>query len=102
MRALAGSHVVNRASVLLSLRPGFGWGWKSAAVFAWFRGGALEGTHGGLDQDASVGFLLADRPALWPGPVTTPSRALGCPDLEAGRVSTRPASTGDAPPFTVR
>lgn len=58
VEGLAGSHVKNRATVLISLQPGWAWGWKSAAVFAWLRGGALEGTHGGLDSESSVGFLL--------------------------------------------
>lgn len=77
VEGLTGAHVVNRATVLLSLEPGWAWGWKSAAVFAWFRGGALEGTHGGLDRDSSVGFLLANDPSLMPGAVVRAGTALG-------------------------
>jgi hypothetical protein len=76
---LAGAQVRNRATVLLSLEPGWGWGWKSAAVFAWFRGGFLEGTHGGLDHDSSVGFLLASDSKLRPGPVARPGVVLARP-----------------------
>ncbi len=32
------------------------------------RGGRLDGTHGGLDRESSLGFLLVDDPtfAMWP------------------------------------
>jgi hypothetical protein len=63
---LVGEHLRNRATVLVSMLPGRAWGWKTAAAFAWLRGGRLEGTHGGLDHDSSAGFLLASDPELRP------------------------------------
>ncbi len=64
---LTASYVANRATVLFSLEPGYAWGWKSAYIGAWLRGGRLEGTHGGLDRESSLAFFLSDDPALGGG-----------------------------------
>ncbi len=62
--ALTGERITNRASVLLSLGPGWSWGLRSVFAGGLVRGGRLKGTHGGLDRDSSLGFLLASDPAL--------------------------------------
>ena len=62
--ALTGDRILNRATVLFSLGPCWSWGWRSAVAGAWIRGGRLEGTHGGLDRDSTLGFLLVSDPAL--------------------------------------
>jgi hypothetical protein len=64
--SLTGDHLLNHATVLFSLRPGRSWGWKSAKAGSWLRGGHLEGTHGGLDRESSVGFFLPDEAARVP------------------------------------
>lgn len=63
-RAMTGDRVRNRASVLYSLGSSWAGGWHSAVVGSWMRGGRLEGTHGGLDGDSSLGFLLVADPAF--------------------------------------
>jgi hypothetical protein len=45
-----------------------GWGWKSAHIGSWLTGGKLEGTHGGMDSDSSLGFFLSQELELYPGP----------------------------------
>ena len=62
--ALTGDRIQSRANVLLSLGPTWAGGWHSAVVGAWVRGGRLAGTHGGLDRESSLGFFLANDPAL--------------------------------------
>jgi hypothetical protein len=62
--AFTGRHVMNPATVLFSLAPGYAWGWRSAQASCWLAGGRLEGTHGGLDRESSLGFFLTDDPAL--------------------------------------
>jgi hypothetical protein len=74
--ALAGDRVRSRATVLFSLGPCWSWGWKSALAGAWIRGGRLEGTHGGLDRDSSLGFLLVSDPASAPPRVVRAGTAL--------------------------
>jgi hypothetical protein len=74
--AFAGDRVRSRAPVLFSLAPGRAWGWRSAHVAARFAGGRIEGTHGGLDRDSSLGFLLTDDAAASPPPVVRASEAL--------------------------
>ncbi|MBK9178391.1 MAG: alkaline phosphatase family protein [Acidimicrobiales bacterium] len=63
-QALTGDRIQSRANVLFSLGPCWSWGLYSAVVGAWVRGGRLEGTHGGLDRESSLGFFLADDPTL--------------------------------------
>jgi len=75
-KALLGSYVRNRATVIFSIKPGWAWGWSSAHVGARLNGGRLEETHGGLDRDSSLGFLLADDPELQPVTVERADRAL--------------------------
>jgi hypothetical protein len=58
---LAGGFVANAATVIFSLEPGYGWGWQSAYASSLMWGGRLEGTHGGLDRDSSLGFFMSDR-----------------------------------------
>jgi hypothetical protein len=74
--AFAGDRVRSRAPVLFSLAPGQAWGWRSAHVAARFAGGRIEGTHGGLDRDSSLGFLLTDDAAAPPRAVVRASEAL--------------------------
>lgn len=62
--AFTSDHVQNPATVLFSLAPGTAWGWRSAQLSCWLAGGRLEGTHGGLDRESSLGFFLTDDPAL--------------------------------------
>jgi hypothetical protein len=74
--ALAGDRVRSRAPVLFSLAPGHARGWRSAHLAARFAGGHIEGTHGGLDRESSLGFLLTDDRAESPPPVVRASEAL--------------------------
>lgn len=67
VESLAGARVVNRASVVFSVSPGYSWGMKSARWASWLRGGKIEGTHGGLDAPSSYGFLMSTDPAMDPG-----------------------------------
>lgn len=60
--ALTGERVRNRADVLVSLAPGWAAGWRSALVGATVRGGRLEGTHGGLDRESTLGLLAVSDP----------------------------------------
>jgi hypothetical protein len=66
IHSLTGTFVDNYATVVLSLKPGFGWGWKSAHLSSKISGGRLEGTHGGLDYDSTVGFFMTDDPGFQP------------------------------------
>ncbi len=60
--ALTGDRVRNRADVLVSLDPSWAVGWRSALLGASVRGGRLEGTHGGLDRESTLGLLaVSDR-----------------------------------------
>lgn len=58
--SLDGRFVSNPATVIFSIKQGYGWGLKSAKVGAFLVGGKLEGTHGGLDRESSLGFLLTN------------------------------------------
>lgn len=73
---LNGDRVRSRASVLLSLGPGWSWGWRSAYAGGLLRGGPLKGTHGGLDRESSRAFLLVSDPSIDPPPVVRAERAL--------------------------
>jgi hypothetical protein len=93
-RALRGDRVASRATVLMSLGPGWSWGLRSAFAGGLVRGGRLRGTHGGLDRESSLGFLLVDDPdgpvpeAIWADRALAPFAH----DLRADRqgVSGRP------------
>jgi hypothetical protein len=61
---LTGDFVENNGTVLFSLEPGYAWGWKTAYAGSFVWGGLIEGTHGGLDRESSIGFYMADRPGL--------------------------------------
>lgn len=62
--ALAGDRVRSRATVLASLGPGWSWGWRSAYLGTFVRSGRLKGTHGGLDRESSLAFLIISGPEL--------------------------------------
>ena len=63
-----GTHVASQATVFFTLKAGRGWGWKSAHFGSWLTGGHLEGTHGAMDADSSLGFYLSDQLEFYPGP----------------------------------
>jgi hypothetical protein len=67
--AFDGDRVRSRAPVLFSLAPGGAWGWRLAHIAARLSGGDIEGTHGGLDRESSLGFLLTDHDAAPPAVV---------------------------------
>ena len=75
-RALRGDRIASRATVLMSLGPGWSWGLRSAFAGGLIRGGRLRGTHGGLDRESTLGFLLASDPGLEIPPVVWADRAL--------------------------
>ncbi|MGZ6996034.1 MAG: hypothetical protein ACXVIM_12545, partial [Acidimicrobiia bacterium] len=62
--------------VLFSLGPSWAGGWHSAVVGAWVRGGRLAGTHGGLDRESSLGFLLVSDPTFAAPPTVRSELAL--------------------------
>jgi hypothetical protein len=62
--SLDGAWVSNSASVIFSLRKGYGWGVKAAQVGAWLRAGPLDETHGSLDRESSWGFFMTSDPHL--------------------------------------
>ena len=57
IRAWATNHVRNRADVLVSFRPGYDHGSRILSDIV-----RLEGTHGGLEKSASIGFAMATYP----------------------------------------
>jgi len=86
--SLTGRYVENPATVMLSLGPNYAWGKPSVRFGARMMGGRLEGTHGGLDRQSSLGFLLASDPARQPEGVVAAEDALsawlglaGCPPV---------------------
>lgn len=74
--ALTGTYVGNPATVIYSLDPGYAMGIWSARVGVRLMGGHLEGTHGGLDGDSSLGFYLTNVPGPPPDPAVPAGRAL--------------------------
>lgn len=74
--ALTDRYVENPATVILSLGPRYAWGQGSVRFGASLMGGRLEGTHGGLDRESSVGFLMATNRRLQPENVVSADRAL--------------------------
>ncbi len=56
--------VENPASVLCSTSPGWMFGARKTERAARLRGGRLRWTHGALERDASLGFLMSDDPRL--------------------------------------
>jgi Type I phosphodiesterase / nucleotide pyrophosphatase len=74
--AFTGGRVGSQASVLLSLGPGWSWGWRSAYVGGLVRGGRLKGTHGGLDRESTLGFLTMNDPGGQPLPAVRAEDAL--------------------------
>jgi hypothetical protein len=98
--ALTGDRVESRASVLFSLAPNFSWGMYSALAGAWARGGHLDGTHGGLDRESSLGFYLtSDRELV--APTATRSELILAPftaEVAAARARVRYGDEATAPP----
>ena len=76
IHSLTGTYVDNYATVVFSLKPGFAWGWTSAHLSSKLSGGRLEGTHGGLDADSTVGFFMTDDPDLQPATAVRAEQAL--------------------------
>lgn len=76
IHSLTGTFVDNYATVIFSLKPGFGWGWTSAHLSSKISGGRLEGTHGGLDYDSTVGFYMTDDPEFQPATAVRAEQAL--------------------------
>jgi len=74
--SLDGTFVENPATVIYSLDPGYAMGIWSAQVGVRVLGGHLEGTHGGLDGDSTLGFYLTNAPEPPPGPAVPADRAL--------------------------
>lgn len=70
--ALTGDRVASRATVLLSLAPSYSWGLRSAFAGAFVRGGRLTGTHGGLDRESTLGFVMDSEPD-GPTPAAVPA-----------------------------
>ena len=62
--------------MVFSLKPGFAWGWTSAHLSSKLSGGRLEGTHGGLDADSTVGFFMTDDPDYQPATAVRAEQAL--------------------------
>ena len=60
--ALSGAWVENPATVILSLHPDHAWGSNKARTGAFLLGGRLEGTHGALERESTLGFLMANEP----------------------------------------
>ena len=48
------------ATVMLSLHPDRAWGSKKAWIGSFLMGGGLQGTHGALDSESTMGFLIAN------------------------------------------
>ena len=63
--------VDNPASILCSLEPTHMFGARKTERATRLRGGRLRWTHGALERDATLGFLMADDPRL---PLTGPVR----------------------------
>jgi len=76
IHSLTGTYVDNYATVVFSLKPGFAWGWTSAHLSSKLSGGRLEGTHGGLDADSTVGFFMTDDPDYQPSTAVRAEQAL--------------------------
>jgi hypothetical protein len=74
--SLDGTYVGQPATVIYSLDPGYAMGLWSAQVGVRLLGGHLEGTHGGLDRDSSLGFYLTNVPEPPRGPAVPADRTL--------------------------
>jgi len=74
--SLTGTYVRNPATVIYSLDPGYAMGIWSAKVGVRVIAGHLEGTHGGLDGDSTLGFYLTNIPDPPQGPDVPAEEAL--------------------------
>lgn len=68
--------VENPATVLLSLGPRYAWGLATTRLGAGLLGGRQEGTHGGLDRDSSLAFILVNDHELQPKSTVPADQAL--------------------------
>ncbi len=71
--ALTGSYVKNAATVMFSVSPGYAWGWRSGHASSRLNGGRIEGTHGGLDRESTLGFFLTSDASILPDAVAVPA-----------------------------
>ncbi len=62
--------VLNPASVVCSLADGYMYGALMTEVASWLSVGRLRWTHGALDRETSLGFLMSDVPG-WEPPAAT-------------------------------
>lgn len=74
--SLTGAYVSNPGTVVFSFEPGYACGLPIGRLGAWFLGGRMEGTHGGLDRASSLGILLTNDARLRWRPAVTAERAL--------------------------
>ncbi len=74
--SINGRWVGNPATVILSLGPTWAWGKTSVRFGASVMGGRLEGTHGGLDRESSLGFLIGSDSSRQPPSALSVERAL--------------------------
>ena len=74
--SLEGRWVENPATVILSLDPRYAWGMIPTRIGASLLGGRQEGTHGGLDRDSSLAFLLVNDSGRQPGAAVAADQAL--------------------------
>ncbi len=91
---LAGSFelVVNPASILCSLSPGHMYGPRKAEILARIGKGRLRWTHGALEREATLGFLMSDAPN-WRPPVAARFDSALIPFLES--FGARPAASSE-------
>jgi hypothetical protein len=65
--SLTRRQVSNAATVIFSLDPRYALGTLGAQIGVRLLTGHLQGTHGGLDRDSSLGFFLTNDPDTPPG-----------------------------------
>jgi hypothetical protein len=74
--SIVGTYVEPPATVIFSLDPGWAMGLWSAQLSVRMVTGRLQGTHGGLDRDSTLGFILSNNPEQPPGLAITAEQAL--------------------------
>jgi hypothetical protein len=74
--SITGTYVDPPATVIFSLDPGWAMGLWSAQLSVRMVTGRLQGTHGGLDRDSTLGFILSNNPEQPPGLAITAEQAL--------------------------
>lgn len=68
--------VANPASLTCSVSPGYMWAARRTALAARLSIGRLRWTHGALDREPSLGFLMSDMPGWRPAEAVRFDRAL--------------------------